>query len=97
MNILILLITILAAHRITHFLTDDLIFSPIRQRLILRWAANDRDTFFSEALVCAWCMGFWVSAALVGALCQVISIPLPALVALAVSSAVGLIEDWSQP
>lgn len=79
----------LAAFRITRFVTTD-DWPPIqrlRNRLLERWSGTGWDV----GLECPWCIGFWVSAALTFALAQLLSIPLPALYALAVSSVVGFI------
>lgn len=85
--IITFIITSLAAYRLTRFITTDIMpFSGIRNFLLDRWDG----TIYAEGLTCPACMGAWVSFALVGALAQITSIRLPALYALAVSSAVIL-------
>jgi hypothetical protein len=87
---LLLIIVSLAAHRITHFLIADALTDAARARLRRRWSGSLAD----EALDCAWCVGFWVSAALVTGCAQIVSIPLPGLFSLAVSSVVGILTQW---
>lgn len=82
-----------SAYRLTRFLTTDTIpFSHLRNWLTDRWA----DTIWVDGLTCSWCLGAYVSFALVAGLAQVISIPLPILYALAVSSAVGIISRYAE-
>jgi len=89
------LILTLAAYRITHFIADDDIpFGAIRTRIKLRWHSQNNSRY-ADAVSCYWCVGAWVSFALVGAAAQITSIPLPGLVALAVSAVVGLISEWT--
>jgi len=87
MTFLLFLVTVLAAHRIVYFLQSDTLTDPIRTRLESRWA----DTIWLQGFRCPWCLGLYISAALVAGLAQVISIRLPGLVALAVSSGVGIV------
>lgn len=44
-----------------------------------------------QLIDCAWCCGFWITAALVAVTAQFVSVPQPALVVLAVSTAVGFV------
>ncbi len=56
---LYLLVDALATYRITRLITDDLITEPIRAavtRLGEPWASG---------IECPWCVGFWVSCAVV--------------------------------
>lgn len=78
----------LAAYRITRLVTTDTIFSPVRDRLLNRWG----NSYATEGFTCPFCMGAWISFALVGSLAQIRSIPLPALYALAVSAVVGIVS-----
>lgn len=83
------IVTCLAAYRITRFITEDVMpFYRIREYLEERWS----DTIYVDGLTCSWCMGAWVSAALVTGLAQITSIPLPGLYFLAVSTVVGVIS-----
>ena len=82
----------LASYRITRFITTDAVpFGLLREKIEVRWSQAKYGEMFAEGLTCPFCMGAWVSFALIGALAQVISIPLPALYALAVSSVVGIV------
>lgn len=84
-----LIITVLAAYRLTRFVArDEIPFGPLRRRLVARWA----DTIFDEGLTCFWCLGAWISGALIAGLdLSGISVPLPGLVALAISTVIGLL------
>jgi len=82
----------LAAFRITWFLIDDDFLDPIRDRIVLRWQRHDSPRY-AAALTCPWCLGFYVSAALVAGVAAIASIPLPGIYALAVSTVVGILGE----
>lgn len=46
-----------------------------------------------QLVECPWCIGAWISIALVATTAQYISIPLPVLVAAATSTVVGLLGE----
>lgn len=78
-----------------------------RGALLAEWRSDTRDVSFSVRrtlgledvrptrlaylLSCPWCLGLWVSAAAVAVLAQLVSMPLPALWAAALSHAVALL------
>lgn len=83
----------LSAASITRYLTvDTMPFAPLRDRLQERW----EDTIFSEGLTCPYCIGSWVSFALVAAVAQIVSIPLPGLYALAVRIVAGKLVQLTE-
>lgn len=80
-----------AAYRIWRLAARDDLLRPFRSRLVGRWAAKPDGAAWIDGLDCAWCLGSLISFALVGAAAQIRPIELPALHALAVATAVGLI------
>lgn len=46
-----------------------------------------------QLIDCPWCIGAWVSIAVVAVVAQIVSVPLPVLVACAVSTVVGLLGE----
>lgn len=87
------ILTSLAAHRITLFITSDTMpFERVRSTFLRRWG----NSIYADGLTCARCMGAWVSFALVGALAQIRDIPLPGLYALAVASTVIVIARYTE-
>lgn len=95
-------LVVLASYRLTRLVTlDD--FPPLsasRRWLGQRWGWDvenlDRVRYpdgvkWFEAVLCSWCIGFWISAALVGSLAQVRDVPLPVLQVLACSTVVGFL------
>lgn len=92
MNLSLFLLSFLSAFFITYLITQSLLLDPIRDRLITRWHSQDGELYV-DGLTCPYCMGFWVSAALVAGLAQIRSIPLPALWSLAVAASVGTFSD----
>ena len=95
--ILVLLLTTLAAARVTRVIVVDRIGQPLRSAVV-RWRGE--SSTLAYLFHCPWCMGLWVSAALVAAVwwpAQVADrlgvttwIALP-LAALAVAHLVGLL------
>jgi hypothetical protein len=70
-------------------------YSPQLQAIVLR--AKDRPGPkvhpIGQLVECAWCIGFWLSGAVVLAASLVGSVPLPILTWFAVSTLVGLIGE----
>ena len=95
--ILVLLLTTLAAARVTRLIVVDKIGEPFRAAVVRR---RGEKSMLSYLVFCPWCTGVWVSAALVAAVwwpAQVADrlgvttwIALP-LAALAVAHLVGLL------
>lgn len=85
----------LTAYRLWRLLAADslpLVKGP-RSRLEAAIARRYGDDW-AGGIACAWCLGFWCSAAVVGAVWAIRPLPLPALWFGAVSCAVGLITNY---
>lgn len=82
----------LASYRLWRLLALDtlpLLAGPrdrIEDAIAARWGDD-----WSDGLKCAWCLGFWCSCAVVGALWAARPLPLPALWFGAVSCVVGIV------
>ena len=59
MSVLVVVLTIGIAARITRLLTTDQVSYPIRQRIVVRLGP---DHWFSYLVTCSWCLGLWVAA-----------------------------------
>jgi hypothetical protein len=82
----------LAAYRITRFFTlDDLPVLAAPRRRATSVISERFGEDWSDGIVCAWCIGVWVSIGIVAVTAQLTNVPLPVLQALAVSTVVGLI------
>lgn len=62
--ILVLVLTTLAAARVTRVIVVDRIGQPLRSAIV-RWRGE--SSALTYLVHCPWCMGLWVSAALVAA------------------------------
>ncbi len=61
---LVLLLVCLAAYRLTRIITLDLVGKPIR---LLWWKRWPIDTDLGEFIRCNWCVGWWMSGAVLWA------------------------------
>lgn len=77
----------LAAFRVTRLITDDTLTVPVRAWVALRFTGG-RAAYF---ITCPWCVGAWISGAVVALVDWRTSVPLVALQVPAVMSAVGII------
>lgn len=84
---LLLLILILATHRVTRIIVDDSVLNAPRQ-----WIFDKGPGWLAELLSCHWCVGWWVAGATVGLTWLFQPIPLPGLWWPAVASGAGLIQ-----
>lgn len=83
----------LCAYRITRAITRDklpLLRRP-RERALRRWTAGKATDWRAEFIVCPWCVGVWVAAAMTLVADLVGSVWAPGLTFLAVASAVGML------
>lgn len=54
----------LAAFRVWKLVADDVIFDPLRDRILDLFESNPkRASSLAGFLVCGWCLGFWVAVA----------------------------------
>lgn len=87
MSAVLLVVMALAAYRLWHLVAEDTIIERPRAWLVKRSAK------LSDFITCPWCAGFWISCGVVAVTAQLVSVPLPALQAAAVSGLVGLIAE----
>lgn len=89
---LLFVVTVLAAYRAWRFVAlDDLPpLVAVRDRFT-EVVSRRRGADWASGIGCAWCSGFWVSCAVVGAVWHFRSLPLPGLWFCAVPAAVGLL------
>lgn len=88
----------LATYRVTRLFVADSVLDGPRERLFARWppdddyAADNRRPVskLGQLFNCWFCIGFWLSGAVVVVSVQYVSVPLPVLWWWAVSGAVGL-------
>jgi hypothetical protein len=92
----------LCAYRLTRLITKDSLFDNQRKAWLKRFppdtaharAAGKRASDVSkwgQLIVCAWCIGAWISGLVVAIVSIVGNVPLPILWWFATSTAVGLI------
>lgn len=90
----------LAAYRTWRLVAiDDVPFGSLRRRLLRRWGAQASDApdprsaeRYMEGFQCPWCLGSLITFAFWIGVAAIVSVPLPALVALASSAIVGLLS-----
>ncbi len=87
-----LIILALATYRISRFLVEDTLFSPVRDRI---WAKfHPGSTKIGYFFTCYWCTSIWAASALVVCYILVPWLAIPVAVVLALSTVVGLIDHW---
>lgn len=59
-NLFVFLVAALACLRLTRLVTTDVITEPIRVRIV---AKTGIDGWIHTLITCAWCCGWWISAA----------------------------------
>lgn len=83
-----LLLTALAAHRLTRLVVEDTILDGPRMWLVNRAP----DGKIATLITCPWCAGFWLSGVVVLLVAATTNLPLPLLVWPAVATVVGLLS-----
>ncbi len=81
----------LAAFRVTRFITTDVVFEPVRNKI---WKKFPPNTKIGYLITCDWCTGFWVSVLFT---IMMITLPLVTLVVslvLALAAVIGLLSAW---
>lgn len=103
-EILTVLLTILATHRITTFIVSDKLIEGPREAIQMwaerRWlekhpGVEESDTWQSKRaylLSCPWCVSPWVGGAVTLGTMWTVGLPSPVLVWLAASSVTGLLS-----
>jgi hypothetical protein len=89
LDILTLLVLILAAYRVTRFFIEDYLFDKVRNWI---WSKRDPSTTLGYLFTCYWCMGFWVSSAIVVGYILIPSVMFIVCLVLALSAAVGILS-----
>lgn len=89
---LLFILLTLTAYRVTRLIAlDDLPpLVAVRDRFT-EVVSRRHGADWASGIGCAWCSGFWVSCAVVGAVWHFRSLPLPGLWFCAVSAAVGML------
>lgn len=91
-NLIHLLILALATYRISRFLVEDTLFSPVRDRIWARFPPE--STFAGYFFTCYWCSSIWAASALVICYILVPWLAIPVAAVLALSTVVGLLDHW---
>lgn len=58
-----MLIDVFAGHRLTRLVTEDVITSPIREKIFKKYPPTQES--WSYALTCPWCASIWLSFGIV--------------------------------
>lgn len=87
--LVLLVVNVLAVHRLTHLVIDDKITEPLRDRIFDRFG-QPMDTW-TYLFTCPWCVSIWLAALAVAGILWFPLIWLPLALLLALSSATGLI------
>lgn len=83
---LLFVVLVFAAYRVTRFVTVDTIVDVPRQ-----WMLDRVPEKLGEGLTCPWCIGSWISFAVVAIAWLFVELPLPGAWFLAVAAGVGLV------
>ena len=87
MNAVLLVVMALASFRLWRFIAEDKVPGyPIQV-----WAS--KRPAVGNFVMCPWCLGAWLSAAVVAVTDALVGIPMPVMQWLAVSALVGLIAS----
>lgn len=86
-----LLVDVLAGHRLTRLVTEDVITAPMRQKIFKKYPPTEDS--WSYALTCPWCASIWLGALIALARRFFPEVWNPAAELLAISSATGLISE----
>jgi len=84
----LLVLTALAAHRLTRLVVEDTILDAPRLWLVNRAP----DGKVATLITCPWCSGFWLTGIVVGLVALTTNLPLPLIVWPALSTVVGLLS-----
>ena len=87
--LVLLLVNILAVHRMTHLVIDDKITEPLRDKIFDKFG-QPHETW-TYLLTCPWCASIWVAALAVAGILWFPLVWSPVALILALSSATGLI------
>lgn len=82
----------LATYRLTRFITTDVLFEPIRERVWKRFPVN---TKLGYLFTCNWCMSFWVGSFVIFS-AMIITELVIAYAVFAVSAIAGLLTAYEE-
>lgn len=85
------LVDVLATHRVTRLVTEDVITQSARQKIFEKYPPNEDS--WSYALTCPWCASIWIGAGVAFARKFYPRVWNPVAELLAFSSAAGLIQE----
>lgn len=86
-----LLVDVLAGHRLTRLVTEDVITSPLREKAFAKKAPTEDS--WTYLLTCPWCASMWIGLGIAIFRKFFPEVWNPVAEALAVSSATGLIAE----
>lgn len=86
-----LLVDVLAGHRLTRLVTEDVITAPMRQKIFTKHPPKEES--WSYVLTCPWCASVWVGFGIAVFRKFFPEVWNPVAEALAISSAAGLITE----
>jgi hypothetical protein len=89
---LVLIITALAAYRLTRFIVQDELISSLRNRLWKKFPPETNK--FGYLFTCVWCMSIWTASLLVLSSIIMPTITFYACLVLALSAIVGLLTAY---
>lgn len=86
-----LLVDVLACHRATKLVVEDVITAPLRNKIFAKKPPTEDS--WTYLLTCPWCASIWIGAGIVAARTVAPKAWDPVAKALALSSATGLIAE----
>lgn len=86
-----LLVDVLAGHRLTRLVTEDVITAPAREKIFKKYPPTEDR--WSYALTCPWCTSMWLGLGIAVFRKFFPEVWNPVAEALAISSAAGLIAE----
>lgn len=97
MNLLHLTVIVLGTARITRLITTDTIAEPLIDRLVFGIGRRNPTAgeWVNSLLTCPWCIGWWLSVAVVLTYAQTPTVTTWLLAPWALSYAVGTLEMWN--
>lgn len=85
------IVDVLAGHRLTRLVTEDVITAPLRQKIFAKHPPTEES--WSYALTCPWCASVWIGLGIAVLRRCAPTLWEPLAEALATSSVVGLITE----
>lgn len=89
-NLVHLIILALGTYRISRFFIEDVLFTPVRDRIWAKWPPN--STKIGYLFTCYWCMSLWIALAVVVLYLLLPLLAVAACTVLALSAIAGVID-----